>query len=394
MKNSGGKSNRLSAFFYKFLIGREVFWVIEIKNVSKTFSSASGSVEAVKNVSLSIKKGEIFGIIGFSGAGKSTLVRCINLLEVPTEGSIVVDGQLLFSVEPVKIYRENNFGKETAELSYKPFKLRERELRKARKKIGMIFQSFNLMPSRTVGQNVAFPLRGSGLSRQEIKQRVKELLELVDIPDKINAYPRQLSGGQKQRVAIARALANNPKVLLCDEATSALDPQTTQSILKLLKKLNKQLGLTIVIITHEMAVVKEICDRVAVMENGHVVEVNEVYNIFADPQMPITKDFIKTTSGIDRIKNLIIEGSDIVKTNPGDIVVKLTYYSKNVSAPLISDISRKYNVDVNIVFGNIEIIQDSPLGSLIAVISGELSNIRGAIEYLSLNNVIVEVIKR
>jgi len=389
MKNSGGKSNRLSAFFYKFLIGREVFWVIEIKNVSKTFSSASGSVEAVKNVSLSIKKGEIFGIIGFSGAGKSTLVRCINLLEVPTEGSIVVDGQLLFgTTEVIKT------AKTKSKKTLKTFKMKERKLRKARKKIGMIFQSFNLMPSRTVGQNVAFPLRGSGLSRQEIKQRVKELLELVDIPDKINAYPRQLSGGQKQRVAIARALANNPKVLLCDEATSALDPQTTQSILKLLKKLNKQLGLTIVIITHEMAVVKEICDRVAVMENGHVVEVNEVYNIFADPQMPITKDFIKTTSGINRIKNLIIEGSDIVKTNPGDIVVKLTYYSKNVSAPLISDISRKYNVDVNIVFGNIEIIQDSPLGSLIAVISGELSNIRGAIEYLSLNNVIVEVIKR
>ena len=233
--------------------------MIELKNISKDFGSGEKAVHAVRDVSLSIGSGEIFGIIGFSGAGKSTLVRCINLLERPSSGSVFVAGQDLTA-------------------------LSAKDLRAARKKIGMIFQHFNLMPSRTVAGNVAYPLKGSGLSKEDIQKKVATLLELVGIGDKADAYPSQLSGGQKQRVAIARALANDPQVLLCDEATSALDPQTTKAILHLLKHLNETLGITIVLITHEMAVVKEICDRVAVMEYGRVVEQGEVFTVFAEPK--------------------------------------------------------------------------------------------------------------
>ena len=238
--------------------------MIELKNISKDFGSGEKAVHAVRDVSLSIGSGEIFGIIGFSGAGKSTLVRCINLLERPSSGSVFVAGQDLTA-------------------------LSAKDLRAARKKIGMIFQHFNLMPSRTVAGNVAYPLKGSGLSKEDIQKKVATLLELVGIGDKADAYPSQLSGGQKQRVAIARALANDPQVLLCDEATSALDPQTTKAILHLLKHLNETLGITIVLITHEMAVVKEICDRVAVMEYGRVVEQGEVFTVFAEPKQAITK---------------------------------------------------------------------------------------------------------
>lgn len=240
--------------------------MIRLENVSKTFTDSNKEVHAVNNVSLTINDGDIFGIIGFSGAGKSTLVRCINLLEKPTEGKVFVDD---------------------AEITA----LSGKELRKARKKIGMIFQHFNLMPSRTIFGNVAYPLRGSGFSKEEIKEKVHHLLELVGISEKENAFPSQLSGGQKQRVAIARALANDPNILLCDEATSALDPQTTKSILKLLQQLNQTLGITVVVITHEMAVVKEICNRVAVMDHGDVVEEGEVFHVFASPKEPLIRSF-------------------------------------------------------------------------------------------------------
>ena len=268
--------------------------MIELSHISKEFVSGKRTVHAVQDVSLTIDKGEIFGMIGFSGAGKSTLVRCINLLERPTSGKVIVDGQDMLS-------------------------LSAKELRQARKKIGMIFQHFNLMPSRTVAGNVAYPLRGSGLSKQQITEKVQRLLDLVGIGDKAEAYPKQLSGGQKQRVAIARALANDPNVLLCDEATSALDPQTTKAILQLLKHLNETLGITVVIITHEMAVVKEICHRVAVMEHGKVVESGEVFNIFANPREDITKNFIHTTSNLRKIEELIAEDSPVVKLNPGEL---------------------------------------------------------------------------
>ena len=342
--------------------------MIELTHISKNFASGGRTVHAVQDVSLSIGKGEIFGIIGFSGAGKSTLVRCINLLERPTSGSVTVDG------------------KEMTALS-------ARELRQARKKIGMIFQHFNLMPSRTVFGNVAYPLRGSGLSGEQIADKVHRLLELVGIGDKAEAYPKQLSGGQKQRVAIARALANDPNVLLCDEATSALDPQTTKAILRLLKNLNEKLGITVVIITHEMAVVKEICDRVAVMEHGRVVEQGEVFNVFADPRQEITRSFIHTTSNLRKIEELIEEDSPVVQLKPGELIVRLSYIQRNVSEPLISTVSRKFDITLNIIFSDIAIVQNAPIGGTVAIISGERKQITQAIAYLIEKNVGVEVIK-
>ena len=342
--------------------------MIELTHISKNFASGGRTVHAVQDVSLSIGKGEIFGIIGFSGAGKSTLVRCINLLERPTSGSVTVDG------------------KEMTALS-------ARELRQARKKIGMIFQHFNLMPSRTVFGNVAYPLRGSGLSREQIADKVHRLLELVGIGDKAEAYPKQLSGGQKQRVAIARALANDPNVLLCDEATSALDPQTTKAILRLLKNVNEKLGITVVIITHEMAVVKEICDRVAVMEHGRVVEQGEVFNVFADPRQEITRSFIHTTSNLRKIEELIEEDSPVVQLKPGELIVRLSYIQRNVSEPLISTVSRKFDITLNIIFSDIAIVQNAPIGGTVAIISGERAQITQAIAYLIEKNVGVEVIK-
>ena len=338
--------------------------MIELSHISKEFVSGKRTVHAVQDVSLTIDKGEIFGIIGFSGAGKSTLVRCINLLERPTSGTVTVDGQDMMS-------------------------LSAKELRQARKKIGMIFQHFNLMPSR----NVAYPLRGSGLSKQQIAEKVQRLLDLVGIGDKAEAYPKQLSGGQKQRVAIARALANDPNVLLCDEATSALDPQTTKAILQLLKHLNETLGITVVIITHEMAVVKEICHRVAVMEHGKVVESGEVFNIFANPREDITKNFIHTTSNLRKIEELIAEDSPVVKLNPGELIVRLSYIERNVSEPLISTVSRKFDIVLNIIFSDIAIVQNAPIGGTVAIISGEREQITQAIAYLSEKNVGVEVIK-
>ena len=342
--------------------------MIELSHISKDFGSGSYAVHAVRDVSLSIGSGEIFGIIGFSGAGKSTLVRCVNLLECPTSGTVTVDGRELTT-------------------------LTSKELRQERRKIGMIFQHFNLMPSRTVAGNVAYPLRGSGLSRKEINEKVQRLLGLVGIAEKADAYPSQLSGGQKQRVAIARALANDPKVLLCDEATSVLDPQTTKSILHLLRQLNETLGITIVLITHEMAVVKEICGRVAVMEYGSVVEQGEVFTVFAEPKQEITRSFIHTTSNLQKVEELIAEDSPVTRLRPGELIVRLSYIQRNVNEPLISAVSQKFNISLNIIFADIAIVQDSPIGGTVAILSGERGQITKAIEYLIEKNVGVEVIR-
>ncbi len=342
--------------------------MIELAGISKSFVTKGKNVEAVKDVTLHIKEHEIYGIIGFSGAGKSTLVRCINLLERPDSGKVILGERELTN-------------------------LSDKELREARKDIGMIFQHFNLFPSRTVFQNVAYPLKGRGLSKEEIKEKVLELLKLVELEDKENAYPSQLSGGQKQRVAIARALATDPKVLLCDEATSALDPQTTHSILKLLKQLNQNLGITIVIITHEMAVIKEICDRVAVMEHGKVVEEGEVFEVFANPRQEITKAFINTTSALRKIYDLLEENSPVVALKPGEKILKLQYLEKSVSEALISTISRKFNIDCNIIFASIEIIGDAPLGGTIIIAQGKAEDIQEAIRYLKERNILVEVLK-
>ena len=343
--------------------------MIQLEHVSKTFTTKSGYVHAVKDVSLQIQDGEIYGIIGFSGAGKSTLVRCINLLERPEEGNVIVDGKELLKLTPS-------------------------QLRETRKKIGMIFQHFNLMRSRTVAQNVAFPLKKSGLSKDAIDHKVRELLELVDLSEKANVYPSQLSGGQKQRVAIARALANDPKVLLCDEATSALDPQTTNSILKLIKDINQKLNLTVVLITHEMGVVKEICDRVAVMEEGRVVEEGSIVDVFTHPQAKVTKNFIASTSTTDRIYDLIEEGHALTELGEDEVIVSLKYDAKNASQSLISEISRAYDVDCNIIFGNIEVVKDTPIGTLIVILKGESQKRKAAFECIKSHGVETEVIKR
>ena len=342
--------------------------MIELNNISKVFTDSGVEVNAVKDVSLKIEDGSIFGIIGFSGAGKSTLVRCINLLERPTSGEVIIDGKNL------------------TELS-------AGELRKERKKIGMIFQHFNLMPSRTIFGNVAYPLKGSGLTKAQIEEKVRSLLSLVGISEKENAYPSQLSGGQKQRVAIARALANDPKILLCDEATSALDPQTTKSILKLLQKLNESLGITVVIITHEMAVVKEICNRVVVMDRGRIIEEGEVFSVFANPKEKLTQEFIKTTSNLQKIDELIESGSPIAAIQPGELIVRLSYLKKNTSEPLISTVAKLFDISLNIIYADVEIVQDAPIGGTVVIISGESVQIDKALEYLKKMDVGVEVIK-
>lgn len=343
--------------------------MIDIQHVTKTFQTKADDVHAVKDVTLQIDDGEIFGVIGFSGAGKSTLIRCLNLLERPTSGEVVIDGLNLTS-------------------------LSAKELREMRKKIGMIFQHFNLMRSRTVFQNIAFPLKNSKLSKTEIEKKVSDLLELVDLSDKRDAYPSQLSGGQKQRVAIARALANNPKVLLCDEATSALDPQTTRSILKLLKEVNERLNLTIVLITHEMGVIKEICDRVAVMENGQVVECGKVLDVFANPQANITKNFINTTSSIARIYEMVQENQPITNLQSNQTLVHLKYGVSNTKEAMLSHVSREFNVDTSIIFGNVEVIHGMPIGDMVVILEASSENVQKAISYFEQNNVEVEVIKQ
>lgn len=340
--------------------------MIELVHVSKTFDTSRSQVHAVKDVNLEIHNAEIFGVIGYSGAGKSTLVRCINLLERPQTGQVIVAGIDLTT-------------------------LTEKQLRASRKQIGMIFQQFHLFASRTVFENVALPLKGR--SKEEIRKKVTSLLALVGIEEKAEAYPSQLSGGQKQRVAIARALANDPKVLLCDEATSALDPQTTMSILKLLKEVNQKLGITIVIITHEMSVIKEICHRVAVMEHGSVVELGDVATVFSQPQQRITKEFINSTSNINRIQELLDQNSQLIELQEGEQLVRVDFFGPNTKDALLSMVSRECQVNASIIFANVEVVQQIPIGVMIVVLSGESSDIQRAIAMLSEKKVKVEVLK-
>ena len=342
--------------------------MIELEHVIKNFHAdkKNDAIHAVNDVSLTINDGEIFGIIGFSGAGKSTPVRCINLLERPDSGSVRIDG-----VEMTK--------------------LKPRELYKARTKIGMIFQQFNLMPSRTVLQNVAYPLKG--MTRDEVKKRVRELLALVEISDKENAYPSELSGGQKQRVAIARALANDPKILLCDEATSALDPQTPGSILQLLKDLTKMLGLTIVVITHEMEVVKNICRKAAVMDAGKIIEQGDVFTIFSSPQHTVTRNFVRSTSNLSKIETLIRDDSPMVKLKPGEVMARLVYIHADVSEPLISYASRAFDIEINIILADVEIVAGAMVGGTVVIFNGEREKIDNAINYYKSKDIRVEVIQ-
>lgn len=342
--------------------------MIKLENVNKSYGSGENEFYALKEINLEIKDGRICGIIGLSGAGKSTLVRCINLLERPTSGRVFLNDRELTS-------------------------LRGAELRKERRRIGMIFQQFQLFDSRSVYENVAFPLRHTGMKRKDIDEKVKSLLGLVDLSDKAESYPSELSGGQKQRVAIARALASDPEVLLSDEATSALDPQNTRSILKLLKKLNTELGITVVVITHEMDVIKEICDDVAVMASGRIVEHSDVFSIFASPQDSVTRNFVESTSNLSRIYELIEKDDPLVRLKQGECIVRFSYRQKTSAEALVSYISRKWDLDVNIIFGNIEVVSDSPIGGLVSVINGSPENIKAATDYLRSINVGVEVIK-
>ncbi len=357
--------------------------MIEISGLKKTFRTEKQYVHAVNGVDLKIGEGDVFGVVGYSGAGKSTLVRCINFLEIPEEGTISIAGFGTYTSEAGKLYWQ-------PEGSDKKSPASEKQLRELRRNIGMIFQHFNLLDRSTVFENIAYPLRYSGRSKEEIRNKVTELLELVDLSDKVDAYPSELSGGQKQRVAIARALANDPKILLSDEATSALDPDVTESILKLLKELNKKLGLTIVLITHEMAVVKSICSKVAVMENGRVVEQGDVYDVFADPKEGVTKRFVNASFGLSNLDKLTASG--VVSLTPDSKLIRLTFDRSSVGEALISAVSRQFNVNLNIVLANVEMLQEAPLGTIIVLAQGDRENVEAAIEHFRQCNVKVEVI--
>ncbi|MBQ9827109.1 MAG: ATP-binding cassette domain-containing protein [Lachnospiraceae bacterium] len=360
--------------------------MIHIDNVAKTFPGKEENIHAVKDVSLHIGEGEIFGIVGYSGAGKSTLVRCINFLEIPDAGTIRVKGFGSYRADNKKVWY-------TPEGGDKETQAKAKDLQDLRRDMGMIFQHFNLLDRSTIFDNVAYSLKHKGLDKETIKKRVIELLDLVNLTDKISAYPSELSGGQKQRVAIARALASNPKILLSDEATSALDPDATESILNLLKDLNKRLGLTIVLITHEMAVVKAICDKVAVMEDGKVVEEGRVYDVFSKPKQEVTRKFVSSTTGLANVDKLLSVENSGVRPDENSVLVQCIYDKDCVGEAVISEASRKYDVSISIVLANVEMIQDNPLGHLVVIISGTDEKIDNALNFIRECRVDVEVIE-
>lgn len=338
--------------------------MIQLQEISVAFTGKAQTVHAVRNASLKIDSGEIFGIVGASGAGKSTLLRTINLLERPSSGRVVLAGRDITD-------------------------LKGAELRRERQKIGMIFQHFNLMHTRTVYDNVAFALLTAGKSRAEIGQRVPELLGLVGLGDKANAYPAQLSGGQKQRVGIARAIANHPQVLLCDEPTSALDLETSAAILDLLKEINERLGITIVLISHEMSVIKKICTRVAVMNDGEVIEQNDVFSIFASPQQEFTRQLVEHTFNLDLPPRLT---EDLRGT-----LLKILFLGEAAETPILSEVALRFGVSVNILHGKIEYINHRAIGLLVALLGshqdhGAAGGIGEAVEFIRNHTARVEVL--
>ncbi|WP_417870204.1 methionine ABC transporter ATP-binding protein MetN [Vibrio furnissii] len=340
--------------------------MIEISHVNKVFLQGHKEIHALKDINLHIPQGTIFGVIGSSGAGKSTLIRCVNMLETPTSGSVIVDGVDLTQ-------------------------LTSKQLSETRRNIGMIFQHFNLLSSRTVFGNVALPLELAGKDDQHIERKVSELLTLVGLTDKRDTYPANLSGGQKQRVAIARALASDPKVLLCDEATSALDPATTQSILELLKEINRKLNITMLLITHEMDVVKSICHEVAIIGDGELVEKGSVGDIFAHPKTQLAHQFIRSTLDLSipddyqaRLNAERVEGSYPL--------VRLEFTGATVDAPLMSQIARKFNIDVSILSSDLDYAGGVKFGMMVAEIYGNQNDDVAAMQYLRDHNVKVEVL--
>ena len=342
--------------------------MIKLFHIEKTYDSPSGPVKALKGIDLTIGRGEIFGIIGLSGAGKSTLIRCINMLERPTAGKVIVDG------------------KDLTEMN-------DSQLREMRKQIGMIFQHFNLLSSATVYDNVAFPLRLAKVNEEDIRKKVEPLLNLVGLSDKSAQYPSQLSGGQKQRVGIARALASDPKVLLCDEATSALDPQTTKSILDLIKDINQKLELTVVVITHEMQVIKDICDKVAVISNGVIAEQGSVVDVFINPQQAITKEFISVL--LSNELPAAFRGNKISQeeTVGSLLLLRLTFLGETADNPVIAGMIREAEgVDVTLLFGNLDQIHGIPFGRMIIGLAGDKAEMEKALNYLKQEDLKLEVI--
>ena len=341
--------------------------MIKLNNITKIFTLPDKKLTALDNVSLHVPKGQICGVIGASGAGKSTLIRCVNLLERPTHGAVIIDDVDLTQ-------------------------LSDAELVKTRRQIGMIFQHFNLLTSRTVFENVALPLELENKSKAEIQEKTTALLALVGLSDKHNVYPANLSGGQKQRVAIARALASDPKVLLCDEATSALDPATTQSILKLLKEINRTLGITILLITHEMEVVKRICDQVAVIDKGRLIEQGTVSEIFSNPKTELAQEFINSTFHITLPEEYLENLSDTPKHAKSYPIIKFEFTGRSVDAPLLSQASKKFGVELSILTSQIDYAGGVKFGFTIAEVEGDEDAITQAKVYLMENNVRVEVL--
>ena len=341
--------------------------MIKLNNITKIFTLPDKKLTALDNVSLHVPKGQICGVIGASGAGKSTLIRCVNLLERPTHGAVVIDDVDLTQ-------------------------LSDAELVKTRRQIGMIFQHFNLLTSRTVFENVALPLELENKSKAEIQEKTTALLALVGLSDKHNVYPANLSGGQKQRVAIARALASDPKVLLCDEATSALDPATTQSILKLLKEINRTLGITILLITHEMEVVKRICDQVAVIDKGRLIEQGTVSEIFSNPKTELAQEFISSTFHITLPEEYLENLSDTPKHAKSYPIIKFEFTGRSVDAPLLSQASKKFGVELSILTSQIDYAGGVKFGFTITEVEGDEDAITQAKVYLMENNVRVEVL--
>ncbi|MBT0726270.1 methionine ABC transporter ATP-binding protein MetN [Rosenbergiella australiborealis] len=340
--------------------------MIKLENITKRFQQGNLTIHALKDVSLHVPQGQIYGVIGASGAGKSTLIRCVNLLERPTSGRVIVGDRDLTS-------------------------LSAHELTLARREIGMIFQHFNLLNSRTVFGNVALPLELENHSKAKIKQRVTELLELVGLSDKYDARPSNLSGGQKQRVAIARALACDPKILLCDEATSALDPATTRSILELLKDINRRLGITILLITHEMDVVKRICDQVAVISKGELIENDKVSEVFSHPKTPLAQQFIQSTLHLDIPEDY--QQRLTPQLSAGKIpLIRLEFTGQSVDAPLLSDISRRFNVDCNIISAQMDYAGGVKFGIMLTEMAGETEQCQQAIAWLQQQQVKAEVL--
>ncbi|MDR7343127.1 D-methionine transport system ATP-binding protein [Pantoea alhagi] len=340
--------------------------MIKLSNITKVFQQGTRTINALSDVSLHVPAGQIYGVIGSSGAGKSTLIRCVNLLERPTSGSVQVDGQELTS-------------------------LSASQLTLARRQIGMIFQHFNLLNSRTVFGNVALPLELDNTPRAAIKARVTELLDLVGLSDKHDAWPANLSGGQKQRVAIARALASSPKVLLCDEATSALDPATTRAILELLKDINRRLGITILLITHEMDVVKRICDQVAVISDGQLIEKDSVSEVFSHPKTPLAQQFIQSTLHLDIPEDYQqrLLAQPVANSVP---LLRLEFTGQSVDAPLLSETARRFNVNNNIISAQMDYAGGVKFGIMLTEMHGSEQETKGAIAYLQQHHVKVEVL--